>query len=181
MVDKVKDYAKVIPESIWTLRDEQQKFYGDLSEMLRLLKTVLPGNKDTITTLEKYDKCCGALSTKPQVNMAAFQRYKTILASVKEKLKAININIVYSIYQIHNSLETEKQQQNKKKIRDTVKKSLQCLSPDFEISTLRHPEWHGRLLANEERFMGFVCLIPLMVDAVADIDGCLDEYMSGFK
>ena len=114
-------------------------------------------------------------------NMTPFVRYRKLLDMTRKVIADMTRHIYYRISQIHDSLESEKQRQHKRSIREISQQTLKKMDSGYDLSSLRHPEWNTRLLAKEERFLGFVCLIPVVIDAVVDIDECLDEYMSGLK
>ena len=180
MLNKIREYKKQLPANIWRLRDEQAKFERDLSQMLLILKRALPANRKGIHNLGEYHTYLQALRTKPVVDLSPFERYNGILETVKGNIEEITKSVYYRLCQVHVAMESEHQRKHKKAIRQIAVETVAMVSEDYDLSVVRHPEWSSRLLPKEEPFLGFVCLVPVVIDAIVDIDENLDEYMAGF-
>ncbi|XP_052097279.1 uncharacterized protein LOC127732238 [Mytilus californianus] len=120
------------------------------------------------------------------VNSTVLKKLKTTKIVLRSKIleseyKNCTNELLSRKLQIHSICESEKQKQIKKDIRKKINNGQELMKPEAPLKIVIHPVWARKILPREQSlFRGLVCVLPLAVEALKDIDFMLDEYINDF-
>ena len=70
--------------------------------------------------------------------------------------------MVQPLLQIHNYCESEVQQEIKKNIRDIARTNQRQIQDDYDLSTVKHPDWVSKIKESEhDMLLGVISALAL--------------------
>ena len=180
LVKRLKTHQVKFSDEVQNIREIEYEFNKHLGEFIMTVKQVLPPNISEIKTLKEFEtnmKMAKGLQGKKMVHI---DRYLDIIRQWRTVMTDIDEHVCQPVLQIHSVYETDKQRQNKAKIRASCKEMQDQLRPDADLRKANH-SWSKKLMKKEQGlFGGLISLVPLGADTAFDINCTLDEYLNDF-
>lgn len=182
VVERIIEQQKAFSEHVQYLKDVGEKIELSLGEFALTMKQLLPQGVLELKTIKEfetnYKMAKGASRVK---TTAVVEQFIDMIGKLRTTFTEAHSQLYIPLLQVHSLCENEKQKQLKRDIYKKCKYGQDILRPDAPLKTVIHPVWAKKVLPREQAlFRGLVCVIPLAVEAIQDIDFMLDEYVNDF-
>ena len=182
MVQRLKDYQKVLGETILAMRDIENDMDNKRSEFMSAMHKILPEDQTSIKTLKEFHTFVKAAKTSKFYNRIAVDQYVQTIHKWRNYYQALDIEVITPLLQIHRSCENAEQREIKTKIVNHVEDMQRYLKRDNDLEDVVHAETERKIARRDAPlFLGLLSLVPLGADKVADIDILIDDYMRHYK
>lgn len=182
MVQRLKDYQKVLGEIILAMRDIENDMDNKRSEFMSAMHKILPEDQTNINSLKEFHTFVKSAKTSKFYNRIAVDQYVQTIQKWRNYYQTFDIEIITPLLQIHRSCENAEQREIKAKIVQHVEDMQRYLKRDNNLQDVVHKETEKKIARRDAPlFFGLLSLVPLGADKVADIDILIDDYMRHYK
>ena len=182
MVQRLRDYQKVLGETILAMRDIENDMDNKRPEFIAAMHRILPEDQTSIKTLKEFNTFVKSAKTSKFYNRIAVDQYIQTIQKWRNYYQTLDIEIITPLLQIHRCCETGEQREIKGKILKHVQDMQRDLKRDNDLQKVVHAEMERKIARRDAPlYLGLLSLVPLGADRVADIDILIDDYMRHFK
>lgn len=183
MIQRLKDYQKVLGEIILTMRDMENDMDNKRAEFIAAMHRILPESQpNTIKSLKEFTALVKSAKASKLYNRLAVDMYVLTVQKWRNYFQTFDIEIITPLLQIHRCCENAEQRELKAKIVKYIQDMQRDLKRDNDLQKVLHPEMEKKISRRDAPlFLGLLSLVPLGADRVADIDILIDDYMRHFK
>lgn len=182
MVQRIAQQQKAFTDHVQSLKETEEDIEMSLGEFALTMKQILPHGVLELKTFKEfetnYKMAKGASRVK---NTKKIDDFIAIFGKLRAAFSEAYTQLYVPMLQVHSQCENEKQKQIKRDVHNKITFGQDILRPEAPLKTVIHPVWAKKILPREQAlFRGLVCVIPLAVEAIQDIDFMLDEYINDF-
>ncbi|XP_063417422.1 uncharacterized protein LOC134699951 isoform X2 [Mytilus trossulus] len=182
MVLRLTEQQKSFTNNVQSLKDTEEDIELSLGEFALTMKQILPQGVLELKTIREFETNYKmAKGTSRVKNTKIIDQFIDMLGKLRTTFTEAFTQLYVPLLQVHSICESEKQKQIKRDIRKKINIGQELMKPEAPLKIVIHPVWARKILPREQSlFRGLVCVLPLAVEALKDIDFMLDEYINDF-